>query len=383
MTALRLLFAGRRQGALAAAARLGAEAFVLDDAKGRASSGLAGYAQVSFDDAAGCAAAARELLGGRAPDAVIALVERAVLPAAELRAALGVRGARADRAILWRDKLLMKARIHEAGLAHAELRPIAGGVGARELIDELGLPLVLKPRSASGGRGTMIAETEREVQAALHEGWLAERFVHGIELSVESFVQAGVVIFENVTEYLVPGWANIVPAALPERVERAVRSLNRAAIEALEVTDGLTHLEAFVVGGARDPQIVFGELASRPPGGGLMELISRAYGFDPWTAHLEVELGRSVDLPRDAVRSAGIWFLHPGAGTIVRAEGIEGARAVPGIDEVECRVKVGDRVREREGVGQHVGRIVAETGSREATAAALERARAQIAVETR
>ena len=27
---------------------------------------------------------------------------------------------------------------------------------------------------------------------------------------------------------------------------------------------------------------VFGEIAARPPGGYLMDLIPRAYGFDPW-----------------------------------------------------------------------------------------------------
>lgn len=382
MTALRLLFLGRRRGALAAAARLDAEAFVLDDAHDRGGAEIAGFAEVSFDDPASCITGARRLLGVGAPDAVIALVERAVLPAATLRAGYGLRGASAERALLWRDKLAMKARIREAGLPCADLRAIGRGASAAGLIEALGLPMVLKPRSASGGRGTVIAQREPEVRAALREGWLAERFIHGVELSVESFVQAGVVVFENVTEYLVPGWANIVPAALPPDVDRAVRRLNRAAVEALEVSDGLTHLEAFVV--TREdaaPAIVFGELACRPPGGSLMELMERAYGFDPWTSHLDVELGRPLDLPLDATRSAGVWFLHPGAGRVARVHGVDDARAVPGVAKVECRVKAGDIVSEREGVGQNVGRIVADTVTRDATARALEAAHARIAIE--
>lgn len=387
MTALRLLFLGRRRGALAAAERLGAEAFVLDDARppsragDRAKPRGPGTAEVSFDDPSSCLRGARALLGARPPDAVIALVERAVVPAAALRMAYGVRGATPDRALLWRDKLAMKARIREAGLPHAQLRTIERGASAARLIEVLGLPMVLKPRSASGGRGTVIAQREPEVRAALREGWLAERFIDGVELSVESFVQAGAVAFENVTEYLVPGWANVVPAALPPDVDRAVRRLNRAAIEALEVSDGLTHLEAFVVSAeAAEPGVIFGELACRPPGGSLMELMQRAYGFDPWASHLAVELGRPLELPTDATRSAGVYFLHPGAGRVARVEGLDEARAVPGVVSVECRVEPGDLVSEREGVGQHVGRVLAETATRDATARALTTAHARVAI---
>lgn len=383
MTPVRLLFVGRRQGALAAAARLGADVYVLDDTEARAGRGVVRSARVGLTDPAAYVAAARELLGGVVPDAVIALVERAVIPAAVLRRALGVRGAPPDRAQLWRDKLVMKARAREAGIACAELRTIGRDADARELVRALDLPIVLKPRSASGGRGTVIATNEREVREALREGWLAERFVHGVELSVESFVQSGVVVFENVTEYLRPGWANIVPATLPAHIERAVRHLSRRAIEALEVTDGLSHVEAFVMADDpnAEPTIVFGELACRPPGGSLMELMQRAYGFDPWAAHLSVELGHPLELPTVAARTAGVWFLHPGAGRVTSVEGIDAARAVPGIARVECTVRPGDIVARREGVGQHTGRIVAETSSRDAAKTALETAHALVRID--
>ncbi len=341
-------------------------------------------AQVDFGDPAACVSAARKMLGGRAPDAVIALIERAVIPAAAVREAYGVRGASVQRARLWRDKLAMKARIREAGLKTTDVRPIEAASDPRELVGALGLPVVLKPRDASGGRGTVFARDAGEVRAALTEGWIAERFVRGVELSVESFVQGGHVVFENVTEYLRPGWANVVPASLPERVDVAVRRLNRSAIDALDVRDGLTHLEAFVVDDDPDeePSIVFGELACRPPGGSLMELLERAYGFDPWRSHLELELGRPVAPPCAPRTSAGVWFLHPGAGRVVAVDGLDEARRVPGIAAVECSLAIGQLVARREGVGQHTGRIVADTGTRDETACALETARSLIRVET-
>ncbi len=376
---------GKRQGALAAAARLDAELFLLDDApiKRSVRERVSGSAQVDFGDPASCVAVARRLIG-RAPDAVLAVVERAVMPAAAIREAFGVRGASVGRARLWRDKLEMKARIREAGLPCADVRPIRASSDPRALVRELGLPIVLKPRSASGGRGTVVARDAEDVRAALTDGWIAERFVRGVELSVESLVQGGAVRFENVTEYLAPGWANVVPASLPERVDRAVRRLNRAAIEALEVVDGLTHLEAFVVDDdpAREPTIVFGELACRPPGGSLMELMQRAYGFDPWEAHLDVELGRPIVPPLRPRASSGVWFLHPGAGRVVAVDGLDRARAVPGISRVECSLEVGQLVAQRVGVGQHTGKILADTSSRDDTANALETARSLIHLAT-
>lgn len=376
---------GRRQGALAAATRLDAEVFVLHDAppKGKLRSSRR-FAQVDFGDPAGCVAAARRLLGGQAPDAVIALIERAVIPAAAVREAYGVRGAGVQRARLWRDKVVMKERIREAGLATTPLRSIDPTTEPSALVGALGLPIVLKPRDASGGRGTVFARDATEVRAALHDGWIAERFVRGVELSVESLVQGGAVAFENVTEYFRPGWANLVPASLPERVDAAVRRLNRAAIDALEVQDGLTHLEAFVVDDDPDeePSIVFGELACRPPGGSLMELLERAYGFDPWQTHLELELGRTIAPPRSPRATAGVWFLHPGEGRVVAVDGLEHARLVPGIASVECTLEIGQLVSRREGVGQHTGRIVADTRSRDEAACALETARSLIHVAT-
>ncbi len=385
MTALRLLLVGRRQGALAAAARLDAEVFILDDAPPpRHPRRAKGFARVTFGDSAQCVAAARRILGDRAPDAVIALVERAVLPAAVIRQAYDVPGPTVSRALLWRDKLAMKARVRDAGIACADVRAIEGRRTAQSLVHELGLPMVLKPRNASGGRGTVFARDARDVEAALHEGWIAERFVRGTELSIESIVSGGVVRFENITEYLRPGWANVVPASLSSRVERAIRKMNRAALEALEVRDGLTHLEAFVDDDPQkeEPAVVFGELACRPPGGSLMELIGTSYGFDPWAAHLQVELGRDVAPPPIAKTTSGVWFLHPGAGLVVAVDGLEQARAVPGVTRVECNVRVGQVIGRREGTGQHTGRVVAHTSSRDETANALETARSMIHLAT-
>lgn len=377
VTRPRLLLVGRRQGALAAASQLGADVYVLDG--GPPSEAVKrrtrGYAEVDLEDPHAVVAAARKLVP--APSAVVALIERAVLPAAVIREAFELPGARPSRAFLWRDKVAMKERVRAAKIPCADVRAIDERTDAGTLVAALGLPLVVKPRSASGGRGTVIARDEAEVARAIAPGLMAERFVRGVELSVESVVQRGEIVFENVSEYFRPGWANVVPAVLDQRTARALLALNRAAIAALEIEDGITHLEAFADG----PSVTFGELACRPPGGSLMELIETVYGFDPWRTQLELELGRPVAPPKRATSSAGVWFLHPGEGRVVSVRGLDEARAVPGVTRVDCRLEPGQLVGKRLGVGQHTGQIFAQTSARDRTARALETARSLISIE--
>src|SRR4029079_18068862 len=134
-----------------------------------------------------------------------------------------------------------------------------------------------------------------------------------------------------------------------------------------------THLEAFVRdhGPQAEPEVVFGELACRPPGGAIMDLMASAYGFDPWEAHLRSELGQAWSMPQTATTHAGVFVLHPEAGEVVAIESLEQARASDGVVSVECRLRVGDVVTRRMSTGESRGRILACTENRDRTAAAL------------
>jgi len=380
----RVLFVGRRRGALLAAARLDLEVLLLDDAgRPERAAGAHAGAKVDLSDLESCVAAAVKLTVDRPVDAVIAVVERAVLPAAAIRETLGIVGPTLEDALPWRDKLAMKHAIEDAGIPCARSLPVEAGTDPAALVSALGLPMVLKPRASSGSRGTVVARDLASVAAALEDGWMAESFVEGMELSVESFVSEGQPRWVNVTEYLRPGWANIVPAAFGPEIEDAVRALNEEAIAALGVEDGITHLEAFVQVTESGVEVVFGELAQRPPGGYLMELIARAYDFDPWQALIEIALGREPRLRETATRSAGVWFIHPGEGQVLDVSGVEEARAVEGVLAVECDLEVGQTISRREGTGQHTGRVLVVTGSRDRTARSLTEAVGLLRVSTR
>jgi biotin carboxylase len=370
---------GLRPGALDAAERLGRPVIAVVEAPpGRKTAArLAGCVEASFDTADWGEVA--EAMRPHAPAAVVGLTERSVVPAAHLRHGLGLPGHSVEVAVRCSDKRAMKRAVRAAGLPCADVVEAEEGLSRPELIARLGLPMVLKAAVGSGGRGTRIAHDAADVPERLADGWMAEAFVDGVEMSVETFVADGRPVFVNATQYLEPAWASLVPAPLAEADLDAVRAHAEAARVALGVTNGMTHLEVFLTPDGP----VFGELAVRPPGGHLMRLIARAYGVDPWDTVLRVALGEPVDLPTEAERVAAVQILHPGAGTVLAADGLDTARGMPGVEAVSLRVRRGDTVGPRVGTGQEIGHVLVTGATADEATARLAAAAAAIRVEVR
>jgi biotin carboxylase len=374
-----MVFVGKRDGALAAAQRLGVEVvLVVERAPRRTPPIVRAVIEHPFssDDWRGVA---RRLRTFGDPEGVLALTESAVLPAALLRHELALHGLQPAQAHACMDKAAMKQAVAASGLRCARFVTAEDALSAGEIVARLGLPLVVKPARSSGGRGVRRIDALAGLPPRLPAGHMAESFVHGIEMSVESLVHDGTPVFVNVTEYYEPRWANLIPADLAEPERVALLDLNRRAIHALGIERGITHVEAFL-----GPQgLHFGELAARPPGGHLMELIELVYGFDPWESCIELERDRPVAPMQIARCYAGVRVLHPGAGIVVRVIGLEEIEALPQLARLVCRAQEGDAIAERVGTGQEVGYVVFRAAQRAAVATALDAARRIIRFELR
>jgi hypothetical protein len=281
---------------------------------------------------------------------VIAAVEAAVPTASYARRIFGARSSPHTVAMRCSDKLFMKQQLQAAGVPvteFADLNTIAGQVSA----EELGHPLVVKDRRSSGSRGVEVVDSFAAVPPTDRRNRLAERMINGVEMSVESFVVDGEPVFISTTAYAVPRHVNIVPAQLDPATRAAVEAINRAALAALRIRWGMTHLELFLT----DQGPVVGEVALRPPGGYIMNAIERAWGFDPWEALVDVELDRPVTLPSTPLASAAVSIFHPGEGRLVAIEGAKAVRKHPACEKLKLKLKPGDEVRPREGVGVDIG----------------------------
>jgi biotin carboxylase len=365
---------------LEAARRLGANVVLAADRPpGPSERGVvtAYYPYDQSSDEADWLALAAELDGHYPIVAVLGVAEQTVMPAALIRQQLGLPGNGPAVARRCTDKLIMKQAIRRARLACADFLDAGPQLDPKIAAARLGLPLVMKNRVGSGGRGRVIFTDHADLPLHFPAGTQIESFVTGLELSVESLVQAGRPIFTNLTEYFKPGWANILPADLPAETAATIQRFNAAAIQALGIKQGFTHLEIFLT----ERGIYFGELAARPPGGYIMELIEIAYGFDPWQAWLELELNRPPRLEPNADHRAGAWVLHPGPGQVVAIIGLDAARALKGVRRVSLRVDIGDELGERLGVGQEAGHILVHGPDRDSVAETMALAHQLVRIE--
>ena len=308
---------------------------------------------------------------------VIAGTEAAVVPAAAARRVLGARLSAHTTVLRCHDKLRMKAHLRARGIPMAPfVSPPEGGDPAK-IVDNLGLPIVLKPRALSGGREIEIVRDPAVLRTKRLRGRLLESWVDAPEVSVESFVNNGRILFENVTEYARKTHVNVVPAGLDDATRAAALELNRIVIRALRIQWGMTHLEMYLA--AEGP--LFGEIALRPPGGYIMDLLGLAWGFDSWRAFVAVEVDRAFAFPRAPKAHAAAVVLHPGPGTVAAIRGLADVRRRPEVVEARIRVRSGDRVKPRAGVSENVGHVVLCAPTREQLLEAWEDVDARLRVE--
>ncbi|WP_338815032.1 ATP-grasp domain-containing protein [Bernardetia sp. Wsw4-3y2] len=236
-------------------------------------------------------------------------------------------------------------------------------ISKQELIEKLGLPMAFKTCTGSGSRGAFVVKTEDEVPQLLKKGYMAESFVEGIECSIEAVVQNGEVLFQNITEYTEPKFANLVPATFSSETQKKIFEFNKKIIAALGAKNGITHTEVFIQNLEQSDvekiNLVFGEMAIRPPGGYIMELLKLSYQKDFWQVWLDTFLGNKIDIETTKANFySGLRLFHPPAGTLKSVKGKEFIKSIEELQEFTLSVKKGSIINQREGTGQSIGHIV-------------------------
>lgn len=300
--------------------------------------------------------------------AVIGGSERAIPLVAAVRRGLGMGALSALNLFRCHDKLLMKRRLEAAGIPLN--RWLWGpSLSADVIWQQLGPRVVCKDRTESGGRSIQIYSKKSQLKRELQNRQrLFEAYNPNPEFSVESFIEGGRILFTNFTQYYLKQHINLLPAALPEFMAQTILDMNQKVIAVLGLQQGMTHMELYL--GPEGP--VFGEIAVRPPGGYIMELLELAYAFNPWQAYLQLELGRPCSLPQRAQKSGAVHVLHPGPGVIQAIKGWAAVKDHPAVHRAKLKVAVGDSVRLREAVGEDVGYVLQTAPSVDALIPAVE-----------
>ncbi len=253
-------------------------------------------------------------------DRIVALDEFDMETAAALREHLRVPGMGETTGRHFRDKLAMRTRARDAGIAVPDFVHVLNYDEVRAFMARMPPPWVLKPRAEASAMGIHKVHGPEELWPLLDKlgdrqsHYLLERFLPGSVHHVDSVVWKGEVVFASAQQYGQPplgvyqGGGVFVSRSMPHDAPEteAVLALNRRLLDAFGMARGVAHAE-FI---AHEGRYFFLEVAARVGGAGIDRLIEEARGVNPWEEWARVEVaharGETYRLPETRRDYAGL-----------------------------------------------------------------------------
>ncbi|WP_369134834.1 hypothetical protein [Modestobacter sp. I12A-02662] len=274
---------------------------------------------------------------------LVSALEQLQVPLAEVREALGIEGMDVRTARNVRDKSQMKETLQAAGIPCARHALVCSAGQATAFAGEVGFPLVAKPPAGAGAQSTfrlddgdMLRSWLAAVPLGEDSPALLEEFLTGEEHTFDSVTVGGSTVWSSIADYRPPPlevlrnpwiqWTVVLPRDTSGPRYEGIHRWGPAALEALGVTDALTHMEWFA---RPDGSVAVSEVAARPPGAQLTSMHGHAHDFDLYRAWAELVLLGRFPVPERRF-SAGTAYL--------RGMGHGRVRAVHGVDAVQQRI---------------------------------------------
>ena len=196
-------------------------------------------------------------------------------------------------------------------------------------------PAVLKPTGREASSGVQRVDGTAELLTALEgydpaEPLLVEQLVDGHEVSVETLVQHGRVVFASVTgkrtnetggTYFVEMGHTAPDPALDDGTRSAVLARNATVLRRLAFRDGIAHAEYRVT---PDGRVCLMEIAARAAGDSILTLYHLATGAPMEEAALTIALGEPTVYPQPRRYARQVYLDHaPGVLLDVTAKGLD------------------------------------------------------------
>jgi len=295
-------------------------------------------------------------------DGVMCLATDVPLTVATVAAELGLPGIPVAAAMRAMDKLAMKERFVADGVPVPWFHRVTSAKHLRQLVAQQGLPLVIKPVDSRGARGVLrLTEAVDPDWAYAHAAAnsptgrvMVEAYLDGPQISTESLLLDGIGVtpgfcdrnyehLERFAPYMIENGGS-QPSALPPQAREAVADCALRAARSLGITTGIA--KGDMVWTADGPKVI--EIAARLSGGWFCtDQIPLATGVELVEAAILLALGQPLVLDDYLPQSragVAIRYVFPEPGEVVRIDGLEAARQLPGIYRLELYVGPGDRV---------------------------------------
>ena len=298
-------------------------------------------------------------------NAVLAVGDRPTVMAAYLSRLLGLPGHPPEAAAAARDKRLTREKLKAAGLLAPSFITVPVATDVTSLLDRISFPVVIKPTVLSASRGVIRADDPlslatafdrvrrllasddvRELRDPEADVVQIEDYIAGSEYALEGLLDHGTLrtlaLFDKPDPLEGPFFEEtiyVTPSRLPAPGQRQIEDAVAAAAAALGLHHGPIHAECRVNAGG----VYVLEVAARPIGGLCAKALrfeqdGLSIGFEEFL--LRNALGESVrGWTRESHASAVMMIPIPRSGLYRRVDGIEAARQVPHVEEIQITAK--------------------------------------------
>jgi biotin carboxylase len=305
--------------------------------------------------------------------------DRAVPVVAAVAEQLGLPGIGTETAHLMTNKIAMRRRLADAGVAQPRFAALRHVREIRQAAEAVGFPAVLKPADSAGQRGLFLVasidDIERHLHAALaqstNEEAILESYHAGLEVNGLLVARNGEVTVLTLSDRRRPpgigfgvALAHVYPSTLFGDSLAEVERIGTATVHALGLVDGIAY-----------PQVIWGddgvarliEVAARIPAGQMDSVARYGVGVDLIEIALCQALGKPV--PDELVepkqqQPMAISFLtaEPGplpTGRLVDVTGLDRVLAFPGVVEAGLYFQEGETIRPVQVDGDRRGYVIA------------------------
>lgn len=313
---------------------------------------------------------------------IVAIQERDLERAAQLRDILGLPGQRPKSATAFRDKVEMKRLVREAGLPAAPHAEVECPADLIDFAGRFGFPLVLKPRNGGGSIGLRIIPGPEELDAMLagdtltpddaQPSLIAEAFVPGPMCHVDGLVVDGRLAVAWASQYLYAlasyrtdrGGRRDVTLDYDDPLGRRLIAFTERVIQALPGPSAFAfHAEVFHT---PDDELVLCEIACRPGGASIRDIGQTLFGVD--IAELAVRAQAGLPLPVTGIlgpaQMAGQFVMMKRPGRILR---VPGRPPFPWVQRSRLFVTPGQVMQEAAFSGDFMTSFVISAPSRQVT----------------
>jgi len=360
-----------------------------------------GLLTLDFRNPSACAEAAAAFAGSHPIGAVIGVDEDTSVVAAAIADRLGLPHNPASAAAAAGDKARMRDAFARGGVPSPAHRVFSLAEDPARVARAVSFPCVLKPTFLAASRGVIRADDP----AAFERAWgriaailaepdvrqrggeraellLVEDFIPGREVALEGLLRAGrlhvLALFDKPDPLDGPFFEEtiyVTPSRLPDRAQREIARAAERGAAALGLREGPVHAELRV----NEEGVWVIEIAARSIGGLCARTLRFGAGLSLEELILRHALGSLEEVPARDPRAAGVMMIPiPAAGVFERVNGLEGARRVPGVEDIVISAHPGQKLVPLPEGSRYLGFLFARGDTPDQVEAALRQAHARL-----